>query len=153
MKAVESIPHSSFFDQEGNPLRGEVVGVDEGIENYLQDIGWNPEKDYEPFEGKNFSVDLCLPTQKVLIEIEKSKQPRLELNIIKIASACLMVPQKWQFGVLVVPSSYIELRLKGSPSPYKYLEPLAPLLKQILNKCLVKGFLVIGYQDPRSYKI
>ena len=124
IKAVESIPHGSFFDQGGNPLRGEIVGVDKGIEHYLNDHGWNPKKIYEPVECINISVDLYLPTQKVLIEIEKSKQPRLELDIIKIASACLMAPKKWQFGVLVVPTSYIELRLKGGPSPYQYLERL-----------------------------
>jgi len=151
IRAVESVPEGCFFDGSGNPLKKEVQGLDKGMAGALTGYGWNFESNFCPFPDCGFTVDLALKDHKVLIEIEKGKSPRLELDVLKIASACLKNPKHWRFGVLVVPSSYIKLPLAGRQFTYHYLQNLAPLIEPLLDACSVKGFLVIGYDDPRSH--
>jgi len=150
VRAVGSVPQACFFDATGNPLKKEVTGVDKALAGALNEYKWNVQLNYCPVPGCRFNVDLALPRHKAMIEIEKGNLPRLELDILKIASACLQNPEHWHFGALVVPSSYIELRLEGRQSPYQYLQRLATLIKPVLKISSVKGFLVIGYDDPRS---
>lgn len=150
VQAVRSVPQTCFFDKTGKPLKSEVVGVDRAIGSTLREYKWDFQENYCPVSDYNFNVDLAVSKHKVLIEIEKGTQPRLELDILKIVSACFQYPERWQLGTLIVPSSYIELRLAGCQSPYQYLQRLAPLIKPILATSSVKGFLVIGYSDPRA---
>jgi len=152
VKAVASVPETCFFDDAGKPLKTEVSGVDKAIASTLRELKWSFHQNYCPVLDCDFNVDLAIPTQKVLLEIEKGKQPRLELDIFKVASACLQHPEQWQYGALIVPSSYIELSLAGRQSPYQYLQRLAPLINPVLATSSVKGFLVIGYDDPRAQR-
>jgi hypothetical protein len=152
VRAVESVPQAVFFDENGktSPKKIEVAGVDKAIADTLKKYKWNVQENCPTASDCDFNVDLAIPQHKVLIEIEKGTNPRLELDILKIASACFQYPERWQFGTLIVPSSYIKLRLEGRQSPYEYLRRLARLIKPILTASLVKGFLVIGYGDPRT---
>jgi len=150
VRAVRSVSQACFFDEAGKPLKTEVVGVDKAVASTLKEYQWNVQENYCPVLDCDFNVDLAIPKQKVLLEVEKGKLPRLELDIFKVASACLQHPERWQYGTLIVPSSYIELPLEGRQSPYQYLRRLAPLIKPVLATSSVKGFLVIGYDDPRG---
>jgi len=150
VRAVELVSESCFFDDAGKPLKTEVVGVDKTMADKLRELQWSVRQNYRPMSDCDFNVDLAIPNQKVLIEIEKGKLPRLELDIFKVASACLQNPGRWQYGVLIVPSSYIELPLEGRQSPFQYLQRLAPLVRPILIASSVKGFIVVGYGDPRA---
>lgn len=154
VRAVKSVPQACFFDEAGEPLKKEIVAVDKEIaitlNKYKDKYKWDVEENCRPVLGCSFNVDLAIPRSKVLIEIEKGKLPRLELDILKVASACHQCPKQWHFGALIVPSSYIELPLAGCKSPYRYLQHLAHLIKPFLATSLVRGFLVIGYDDPRS---
>src|SRR3989338_9137449 len=100
IQAVRSVPQTFFFDG-AEPLEKEVVGVDKAITSALEKYGWKCQKDYAPISDCGFNVDLAVAQHKVLIEIEKGKSPRLELDILKIASACLTYPEQWQFGALI----------------------------------------------------
>lgn len=123
----------------------------------LRAQGYAVESNFCPFSDNAFNVDLALPKQKLLIEIEKGKQPRLELDILKIASACSQFPDRWSYGALVVPASYIKLKLAGEQAPYIYLKRLKPLIQPLFTglvdrakvRAVVEGFIVIGYDDPR----
>ena len=147
VKAVESVHQTVFFEKD-RPLKREVSQLENEIARNIAKWGI-PERNYCPFQDNRFEVDLAVVDKKLLIEIEKGNYPRLELEIIKIASACHQFPKKWRFGALIVPSSYIELRLAGRKPPFDYLERLKPLVQPIIAR-MVEGFLVVGYKDPRS---
>ena len=149
-KAVGSVSAKVFFDARGNPTKGEVVGLDQGIKEALSKNGWELIPNHRAFEDSEFNFDLACETHRILIEIEKGRSPRLEFYVLKIASACRLNPDKWQFGALIVPSSYIELRLAGRSSPFHYLGNLKPLIEPVIKACGVQGLIVIGYDDPRS---
>lgn len=148
VKAVGSAPQSVFFEN-GKPRERGVPQLDEEIARNLEKQGWTPKRNFRPFQDNLFEVDLAFDDKNLLIEIEKGKLPRLELDIIKIASACSQFPKQWRFGALIVPSSYVKLRLAGRQSPFDYLLRLMPLAKPIIAR-MVEGFLVVGYEDPRS---
>lgn len=105
-----------------------------------------------------FTVDFILPTKPpTLIEIEKGKLPRLELDLMKIISSIYRYPLVYGFGCLIVPNNYIQLNLAGKRSPYQYVKNnLIPLNSSILDwknkdgSFLIKDFLVLGYFDPRG---
>lgn len=150
IEAVESVPQSVFFNKDGKSLKTEVYQLDRIIASSLENQGWTLKRNFRPFRDNRFNVDLAFDDKKVLIEIEKGKLPRLELDIIKIASACFQFPKQWRFGALIVPSSYIKLPLAGRQSPFEYLKLLAVLVRPIIVARAVEGFLVVGYKDPRS---
>ncbi|HED00312.1 MAG TPA: hypothetical protein ENN18_08010 [Proteobacteria bacterium] len=147
VEAVESVAESVFFEN-GKSLKGEVSGVDYAIASSLENQGWTLKRNFRPFQDNLFEVDLAFEDKKLLIEIEKGKLPRSELDIIKIASACYQFPKQWRFGALIVPSSYIELPLAGRQSPFDYLKRLMAVVQPIVAP-MVEGFLVVGYMDPR----
>ena len=153
IQAVESVPQSIFF-KNGEPRKSEIREFDHRVACALRESGCKVCRNFKPFEASEtnnkFEVDLACYNHKVLIEIEKGKLPRLELDVIKIASACLLFPEKWRFGAIIVPTSYIKLPLAGRVTPFEYLKRIAPLVKPVLQACKVRGFLVIGYSDPRG---
>jgi hypothetical protein len=92
-----------------------------------------------------------------LIEIEKGKQPRLELDIMKIINSIHRFPLKYGYGCIIAPGNYIRLKLAGNRSPYRYVtEHLIPLNRPVLDfknengRFLLKDFVVVGYVDPRG---
>jgi hypothetical protein len=152
-KAVESVSAKVFFDAEDKPTKGEVVGLDQGVKEALSKSGWELIPNHKAFEDSEFSVDLACKSHKLLIEIEKGKLPRLELDIMKMVAACNQFPEKWQLGALIVPATYIKLPLEGRNTPYYYLKKrLKPLLRPLLESSKMAGLLVIGYEDPRGTK-
>jgi hypothetical protein len=158
--ALESIPDEVFFEKDGSPLDREVSDLDSRLYKFLiRQFGENVEKDFSPMVPENqFSVDFFIPTLPgMLVEVEKGKLPRLELDLMKILGSIYRFPSQYGFGCIVVPVNYIKLNLAGKRSPYKYvtgnLLPLnMPLLdiKAANGMFLVKDFLVIGYVDPRG---
>ena len=151
--AIESVPDTVFFhvNNHTQPCRNEIVELDDRIYDFLsQQRHWGLQKNFHPFNDCEFHVDLACERHKVLIEIEKGTSPRLELDILKVARACLHCPEKWKFGALVVPSTHIHLRLAGRLTPYDYLaNHLQPLVRPVLEACNASGFVVIGYREPR----
>jgi hypothetical protein len=159
--SIEEIPEDIFFEQNGFPLKREVQELDEQLFKRLF-IKFGPEvkQNFRPMVPENqFEIDLLLPTEpnKTLIEIEKGKQPRLELDIMKIINSIWRFPSRYGFGCIIVPANYIELKLAGMRSPYQYVtEHLIPLNAPILNVknqegfFLIRDFIVIGYIDPRG---
>ena len=152
VQAIKSVPQHIFFDSKGVPLKSEIADLDRMIAADLNKQGWAAKPECPPFADTGFKVDLACEKHNVLIEIEKGKLPRLELDILKIASACSQYPDKWRFGALIVPSSHIQLPLAGRSSPFHYLKNLEPLIERVINRCGVNGLIVIGYEDPRSSK-
>lgn len=148
--AVEGISKGIFFDDAGEPLKTEVREVDNSVTRALRKRGWRIETEFYPFANCRFNVDLAIPEHRLLVEIEKGKLPRIELDILKIASACIQSPDVWEYGALIVPTTYITLALAGRQSPAQYLRRLRPLIQPILEGSPVKGILVIGYRDPRA---
>ena len=158
--ALESIPDEVFFEKDGSPLEREVTGLDAKLyKSLIKRFEEDVEKDFCPMVPENqFSIDFLIPTKpEVLIEVEKGKLPRLELDLMKILGAIHRFPPQYGFGCIVAPVNYIKLNLAGKRSPYKYvtgnLLPLnVPLLdiKAANGTFLVKDFLVIGYVDPRG---
>ena len=147
--AVKSVNEDVFFEgSREHPRKNEICEVDDGISEFLSRI-WEVERNYRPFEEADFNVDIACPEHKVLIEIEKGTSPRLELDILKVASACLQFPEKWRYAALVVPTTHIKLRLAGRSAPAEYLERLKPVVRPVLEACKVCGFVLIGYEDPR----
>ena len=149
-KAVGSVRMHSFFDEEnGQPMKQEVKEVDIQIKKGLCNMGWSVQSDYPVIPGRKFNVDLACKSHKLLIEIEKGKLPRLELDIMKMVAACNQFPEKWQLGALIVPATHIELPLEGRQTPYCYLkERLHHLVKPLLESSKMAGLLVVGYADP-----
>ncbi len=151
LRAVRSIPQAVFFDASGKPLRNEIKEVDRLVCEYLQVDGWKVLRNHEPIDESEsrFNVDLACPDQKLLIEVEKGTQPRLELDLWKIVAACDKHPDRWEYGALIVPATYIRLRLAGRQTPFDYLRRLRRLAGPVLEK-LTGGTLVVGYEDPRG---
>jgi len=154
--AIEDVPDAIFFDQDGKPLKVEVKEFDKKICNELSHrFGgsgkvecklrlWKPHRQFE--------IDIVLPTLPgTLVEIEKGRLPRLELDIIKIMSAIRHRPGEYAYGCLVVPVNYIELTLAHGQRPYQYVtEHLLPLANRLLDIPDLREFCVVGYWDPRG---
>jgi len=150
VEAVTSVPCSCFFDETGAPIKTEVSALDRCVVKGLSAAGWHVDADYSPFADTRFNVDLAVPDERLLVEIEKGRQPRLELDLLKIASACSRMPDRWRYGALLVPATYIKLTLAGRQTPTQYLLRLAPLVRPVLEKSTVLGLCVVGYVDPRE---
>lgn len=151
LQAVRAIPKAVFFRQ-GKPRQDEIKEFDEKFAQALVGpLRWaDVEFPLRPFSDSWFEVDVASPQRKVLIEIEKGKLPRLELDVLKIASACCQFPQRWQLGAIIAPSSYIKLPLAGRETPAKYLQRLIALVSPVLRSCQVHGLLLVSYMDPRG---
>lgn len=159
-EALEKVPNDVFFEKNGSALKREVTGLDAKLYKLLiRQFGEDVEKDFSPMIPENqFSVDFFLPTRPgVLIEVEKGKLPRLELDLMKILGSIHRSPSEYGFGCIIAPVNYIKLNLAGKRSPYQYLTGnLLPLISPLLDvkatdgTFLVRDFLVIGYVDPRG---
>ena len=160
VESLEGIPDDIFFEEDGSPLKREVAQLDRKLFKLLiGNFGENVEKDFPPMAPENqFTVDFILPTKPAtLIEIEKGKLPRLELDLMKIINSIYRCPLIYGFGCLIVPINYIQLNLAGKRSPYQYAKNnLIPLNSFILDckdkdgSFLIKDFIVLGYFDPRG---
>jgi hypothetical protein len=158
--SLEGIPDDIFYENDGSPLKREVTQLDAKLFKLLiANFGENVEKDFPPMAPENqFTVDFILPTKPAtLIEIEKGKSPRLELDLMKIINSIYRYPLVYGFGCLIVPNNYIQLNLAGKRSPYQYVKNnLIPLNSFVLDwkekdgAFLIKDFLVLGYSDPRG---
>jgi len=157
---IKEIPEHIFFEEDGSPLKREVLEFDKQLFKRLTTkFGPDVKRNFRTMAPENqFEIDIVLPTKPMtLIEIEKGKLPRLELDIMKIINSILRFPSKYGYGCIIAPVSYIELNLAGNRSPYRYVtEHLIPLNKPVLDfknqdgSFLVKDFIVIGYVDPRG---
>ena len=150
VQEIRSIPQRIFFNSKRQPLMREIKDLDLMIAEELRKQGWMPCQNHLLFGDSRFNIDLACEKHKILIEIEKGKLPRLELDILKIAGACYMHPDKWRFGALVVPSTYIKLPLASRDTSFKYAKRLKPVLEPVVKACNMQGFLVVGYEDPRQ---
>jgi hypothetical protein len=147
-EAVGSVPQAIFF-KDGRPLEEEVKALDDEIADRLERRGWTLKRGVKV--GGKFSVDLASEQKKVLIEIEKGKLPRIELDVLKILYAHLKSPDMWQYGVLIVPKSHIRLPLEGRRTPFQYVkDSLSKLTEPVLKATGMGGFMLIGYEDPRG---
>lgn len=145
VQAVKSVPMKIFFDEDGKPLKKEVP-LDDKIAVSLEGKRWKIQRNYRLLKESKFTVDLASEKHKTLIEIEKGQLPRLELDIIKMIGASRINPV-WNFGALIVPATYIKMKLATDTTPYDYLKKLKPLIACIQTS--LKGLIVIGYNDPR----
>jgi hypothetical protein len=158
--SLEEIPDDIFFEEDGSPLKKHVAQLDKQLyQRLITKFGQKVKKEFAPMIPENkFAVDILLPTEPMtLIEIEKGKLPRLELDIMKIINSIYSFPSKYGFGCIILPDNYIKLPLAGRRSPYQYLtNNLIPLNSPLLDRTnqdgsfLVKDFIVIGYVDPRG---
>lgn len=146
IKAVESVPQNIFFEEKGQPLKKEVP-LDGHLADFLKSKRWDVKRNYTILNGSKFSIDLASEKRNTLIEIEKGQLPRLELDIIKMVSASEINPA-WRFGALIVPATYITMKLATNTTPYEYLNNLKPLIAYMRTS--LEGLVVIGYRDPRS---
>ena len=148
-RAIEAVPISCFFDADGGPLTEEVKDLDRFVSEHLGRTGRRVEKNHCPFSNADFHFDIAIRDLGLLVEIEKGKAPRLELDILKIASACIQLHDTWKYGLLIVPSTHVKLPLAGRQSPVQYLQRLLPLIKPVIEGTAVLGIGVLGYEDPR----
>ena len=158
--SLTEIPEDIFFEKDGSPLKREVVQLEKRLFKLLiTQFGQDVENNFAPMIPENqFTVDFFLPTKPgALIEIEKGKLPRLELDIMKIINSICRFPSEYGFGCIIVPVNYVKLNLAGKRSPYQFVRNnLTPLNSPIIDlkgkdgSFLVKDFLVIGYFDPRE---
>src|SRR4030042_3588638 len=82
--SIETIPEHIFFE-DGSPLKIEVKQLDKQLfERLVAKFGPGVEQNVRTMASENqFETDLLLPTKPMtLIEIEKGKQPRLEMDIM-----------------------------------------------------------------------
>jgi hypothetical protein len=148
-EAVSSVPEGIFF-KNGRPLEEGVKELDDEIARGLERRGWILKREMPLGVGK-FNVDIASEQKKVLIEIEKGKLPRIELDVLKIVYAHLKSPDRWQYGVLIVPKSHIRLPLEGRRTPFQYVkDSLSKLIEPVLRATGVRGFMLMGYEDPRG---
>jgi hypothetical protein len=148
-EAIGSVPQDIFF-KDGRPLEEEVKALDDEIADRLKRKGWTLKQGMPVGVGK-FSVDIASEQKKVLVEIEKGKLPRIELDILKILHAHLKSPDRWQYGALIVPKSHIRLPLEGGRTPFQYVkDSLSKLTEPVLKATGMRGFMLIGYEDPRG---
>ncbi len=157
--SLKKISKNIFFEKDGSPLKREVIQIDRQLLKLLtKRFGSEVKSNYCPMISENkFNVDILLPTKPAtLIEIEKGKLPRLELDLMKITNSIYKFPSKYGYGCIIVPVNYIELKLAGLRSPYQYLvNHLISLNSTILDvkdkdRYLLKDLVVIGYHDPRG---
>ena len=158
--SIEEIPEDIFFEQDGSQLKREVKQLDKQLfKRLISKFGPDVEYDVRTMVPENqFEIDILLPTEPMtLIEIEKGKQPRLELDIMKIANSICRFPSKYGYGCMIVPANFIKLVLAGRRSPYAHvtnnLIPLNSCLLDFRNqdgRFLLRDFIVIGYIDPRG---
>ena len=151
LQGMLAVPQSIFF-REGKPRKDEIKEFDKEFADALFDpSGWSDvESPFRPFPDSWFEVDVASPHRKILIEVEKGKLPRLELDVLKLASACCQFPQQWQLGAIIAPSSFIRLPLAGRETPAKYMNRLIALMTPVLQSCQVHGLLLVSYLDPRG---
>lgn len=104
INSLKQIPDSIFFEEDGTtPLAREVTQIDARLfKLLLAEFGEGVEKDFSPMAPLNqFSVDLFLPTKPAtLVEIEKGKLPRLELDLMKIMNSIFGIHQNMVLLVL-----------------------------------------------------
>jgi len=158
--SIEEIPEDIFFEKDGSPLGREVIQLDRQLFKRLIVIfGPDVEQNFRMMVPENqFEIDLLLPTKPMtLIEIEKGKQPRLELDIMKITNSIYRFPSKYGYGCMIIPANYVKLILAGRRFPYSHVtNNLIPLNSPLLDfknengSFLMKDFIVIGYVDPRG---
>jgi len=158
--SLEAIPDDIFFEKDGLPLKREVTQLDGKLfELLIEKFGKKVEKDFSPMAPENqFKVDLILQTKPAtLIEVEKGKLPRLELDLMKIINSIYRYPLEYGYGCLIVPINYIKLKLAGQKSSYQFVKNnLIPLNSSLLDwknkdgSFLIKDFVVIGYFDSRG---
>lgn len=158
--SIEEIPENIFFEQDGSPLKRQVIQFDEQLfKRSTAKFGPEVKQNFRTMESENrFEIDIVLPTKPMtLIEIEKGKQPRLELDIMKITNSIYRFPEKYGYGCMIVPANHVKLKLAGGRTPYSYVtNNLIPLNAPLLDfesqdgSFLVKDFIVIGYLDPRE---
>jgi len=158
--SLKEIPEDIFFEKDGAPLKREVSQLEKKLFKLLiTRFGPDVENNFGPMIPENqFTVDFFLPTSPgTLIEIEKGKLPRLELDIMKIINSIHRFPSTYGFGCIVVPVNYIRLNLAGQRSPYQFVKNnLIPLNSPIIDlkdkdgSYLIKDLLVVGYFDPRG---
>ncbi len=159
-QSIKSVPEDIFFEEDQSPLKREVIQFERKLFKLLfSRFGPDVEENFAPMIPENqFTVDFILPTKPgTLVEVEKGKLPRLELDIMKIVNSICRYPQKYGFGCIVVPVNYIKLNLAGRRSPYQFVtNNLIPLNSPVIDirgkgkAPLVKDFVVIGYVDPRG---
>ena len=106
-EALEEVPNDVFFEEnDGSSLKREVTGLDAKLYKLLiRRFGEDVEKDLSPMAPENqFSVDFFLPNKPgVLIEVEKGKLPRLELDLMKIVNSIHRSPSRYGFGCIIAP--------------------------------------------------
>jgi len=129
IKAIEAVPQSI-----------EIKELDKRI---IKNLKPKTCANYAPFTGCRFNCDIAVPKWEMLVEVEKGKLPRLELDILKFQMACMQ--PEWNYGVLIVPSTHIQLPLAGRSTPVAYLKRL----KRMIGPLDI-NLSVIGYEDPRS---
>ena len=100
-------------------------------------------QNFEPFKQCKFNCDIAIKKLGMLIEIEKGQLPRIELDILKFQAA--FQKAKWKYGVLVVPSTHVILKLESPNTPVKYLRRLKKMIGDF-----DMNIAVIGYEDPRE---
>lgn len=159
VNCIEDVPEHIFF-KNGSPLKIEIKLLDELLsERLTAKFGKGVKRNFRTMAHENrFEIDIVLPTEPMtLIEIEKGKLPRLELDIMKIANSIYRFPLEYGYGCIIVPVNYIELPLAGRRSPYAYTtNNLIPLNRPMLdlknehNSFLMEDLIVIGYHDPRG---
>jgi len=158
--SLEEIPEDIFFEKDRFPLKREIIQLDKKLFKLLNPkFGLDVEQNFAPMVPESrFTVDLFLPTKPAtLIEIEKGKLPRFELDMMKMLNSICRFPSEYGFVCIIAPVNYIKLNLAGRRSPYRYLKnKLVPLnsplldLKSKSGTFLIKDFLVVGYFDPRG---
>ena len=158
--SIEEIPEDIFFEEDRSPLKREVKQLDNLLsERLTAKFGKGVKRNFRTMAPENqFETDIVLPTEPMtLIEIEKGKLPRLELDIMKIIGSIWRFPKQYGFGCIIVPTNYIELTLARGRSPYKHVtDHLIPLSSYLLdlrnqdNSFLMEDLIVIGYHDPRE---
>lgn len=145
--AIGRIPESVFPREHSAGVGAEF---DQQLLAGLRGQGWDDaEIDSRPFGKGTFTVDVGCKSRKVLVEIEKGRLPRLELDLLKLSAAAKLPGSDWRWGLIVVPASFIRLKLSGNRTPYDHMKSLTRIAAPALEGTL-KGLAVIGYRDPRD---
>jgi len=152
LSALANIPRDCFFKKDGSPRNRGLKGIDEHIYNYLIEKGVPAEKEWGDDALGKHTVDIALPKNGVLIEVEKGKLPRLEKDLLKMLVLSYNSPSEWKYAVFIVPFSHIHLKLEGEDTPYYYLtKRLLPLIEEfVICNSSLRGVSVFGYHDPRG---
>jgi len=148
ISAIKGVPPSIWSDDHGRPLTTEVREFDHHIQSNMESVGLKVDSEQRVIDGSKFNCDIAIPELSLLIEIEKGKLPRIELDLMKFMAAHENDPA-WEYGLLVVPTNHIKLTLAGRNFPYKYLQNLSPLANAAFAHSPI-SVGVIGYEDPRG---